>query len=247
MYAPRSTVRWFQERTAHPPWKTVPILAAAFALGAVGLAMFGLFYGVCLHDFHGSTLYFVSASIAFGFFILSTHMHENHFFHFFPLISLVWFLDARLRRIYLILSLTFLANMALHDPYLTAAFHELSIGPSLSLPSQTVPPADVLESLSRQDYADIALQAKGDSSLGWLLPTIINSQVNVLVFAYWLFVFCSRGTCDDPEGASRRIRLSTAAVLSAALVIASGTHILRRAFRNQGTPRTQAFSEQSPA
>src|SRR5207248_2015988 len=100
--------------------------------------LFATFYAISLWKFHRSkndnALYFTAASVAFGFFILATHMHENHLFHFFPLVAMVYFEDARLKWIILLLTGTFLTNMALHDPYLTHAFQRYGAGPRLVLP-----------------------------------------------------------------------------------------------------------------
>lgn len=65
-------------------------------------------------------LYEFAALSALVFFVLSTEMHENYMYLALPLLALVYFTDRRLTILYAVLSLTFLANMALHYPAIVA-------------------------------------------------------------------------------------------------------------------------------
>ena len=129
----------------------------------IGIALFGVFYIVSLIRFWRSnnenSLYYLSASVAFGFFMLSTHMHERYLFIFFPLLSMIYVYDRRLKWIYIILTFTFLTNMALHDPFIT----------SLSL-------------FNTGKIIKVNYQLGDNISLLRLFITLFNTQINILVF-----------------------------------------------------------------
>ena len=58
----------------------------------------------------------LAAFQSFAFFMLVTKAHENPAFLVLPLLSLVWVRSRALTAIFLVVSLTFLANLLLHDP-----------------------------------------------------------------------------------------------------------------------------------
>jgi Gpi18-like mannosyltransferase len=214
------------------PWVQANVkVMNLIAYKAIGIILFSVFYGLSLWKFarsqERSSIYVVSAGVAFGFFILSTHMHENHLFHFFPLVSMIFPFDARLKRIALILTITFLANMALHDPYLTTAFREYGVGPRLTLPPQSDVGASIFEYFSNQGNPYLGVQAKGDSSLLWLLATILNSQVNVLIFLYWLYLFYLQKNFDAFSKAA--FPWKAAVVFAIVFAGLSGGFVLHRA------------------
>ncbi|MDO8690711.1 MAG: hypothetical protein Q7R39_11995 [Dehalococcoidia bacterium] len=62
----------------------------------------------------------ITAFVGFSFFMLPTRVHENHGYMVLPLLAVAMAGDSRLRWVFGALSLTFLANLALHDPPLTA-------------------------------------------------------------------------------------------------------------------------------
>ncbi|MGH7799252.1 MAG: hypothetical protein ACREOW_01310, partial [Thermodesulfobacteriota bacterium] len=140
----------------------------------IGIALFGVFYIASLIKFwrsnNDNSLFCLCASVAFGFFMLSTHMHENHFFALFPLLSMIYVYDRRLMWIYIILTFTFLTNMALHDPIIRT-LNVLNTGTIIKI------------------YAGLG----GDISLLRLFITLFNSQINILVFCYWIYYFYLRG------------------------------------------------------
>jgi hypothetical protein len=142
----------------------------------IGIALFGVFYLVSLLKFWKSnnenSLYYLSASVAFGFFMLSTHMHENHLFAFFPLLSMIYFYDKRLKWIYIMLTFTFLANMVLHDPFMTS-LRPFNTGTILKIFHET--------------------GTREDMSLLRFFMTLINTQINILIFCYWIYYLYFKG------------------------------------------------------
>jgi len=89
-----------------------------------GLLLLAVFYGYSLWRLRGrleqSHILATAAFLGFIFFMLPTRVHENHSFMLFPLLAVAMAGDTRLRWIFGVLSLTFLANLALHDPPLAA-------------------------------------------------------------------------------------------------------------------------------
>jgi Gpi18-like mannosyltransferase len=75
----------------------------------------------------------LAAAVAFSFFILSTHMHENHLFTALPLLVLALPLGARWRTMFVLVSLALFLNLALHDPALPGLW-PLTVGGSTELP-----------------------------------------------------------------------------------------------------------------
>jgi len=137
----------------------------------IGVAIFAVFYIVTILRFwqsnNGNSLYCLSASVAFGFFILSTHMHERHLYTLLPFLSMIYFHDKRLKWIYVILTFTFLANMVLHDPTIILSLKPLSSGIMIIVPDE------------RGGYI----------SLTRLFLTLFNTQINILTFCYWIYSF----------------------------------------------------------
>ncbi|MDP2935950.1 MAG: hypothetical protein Q8O86_05615 [Dehalococcoidia bacterium] len=90
-----------------------------------GLLLLAVFYGFSLWRLRGrpeqSQILATAAFLGFSFFMLLTRVHENHMFMVFPILAVCMVGDARWRWIYGVLSLTFLANLALHDPPLAAS------------------------------------------------------------------------------------------------------------------------------
>ncbi len=62
--------------------------------------------------------YLAAATIAFSFFVFSTHMHENHLFTILPFLVLLAATNRRWMILTLLVSLAVLVNMATHDYYL---------------------------------------------------------------------------------------------------------------------------------
>ncbi|MBI2906340.1 MAG: glycosyltransferase family 39 protein [Chloroflexi bacterium] len=107
--------------------------------GIIGMALVGLsvlFAIVRLEDDSITrSLPAMAAFQSFAFFMLTTKAHENHGFLVLPLLSLVWLRSRALTWLYLAFSLTFLANVGLHDPAVEGAFDANALG-ALLRPAQ---------------------------------------------------------------------------------------------------------------
>ncbi len=83
---------------------------------------------------HDPTLPFVaSAFLSFAFCMMTTEVHENWFYPLFAPLLVAAALDRRYRPLYAALSLTFLANLALHDPPLFALLGDGILTPARPL------------------------------------------------------------------------------------------------------------------
>jgi len=105
----------------------VPVLAALGLSLSYRTAGVVLVLGVLLvvwyaawHRPHPPALYEWAALSALVFFVLSTEMHENYMYLTLPLLALVFYNERRFTILYAGLSVTFLANMALHYPAIVA-------------------------------------------------------------------------------------------------------------------------------
>ena len=192
----------------------------------VGLLLFGAVYLLCARELWISgdsrALFRASAGAAFGFFMLATHMHENHLFAFLPLLLLARGDEPAWRRFFVLCSLTFLMNMLLHDPFLMHVAGRFAVGPRLRVPPQLDPAPGLADHFIRSGYPHLAEEMKGDHSLAWFLLTLLNSQANVLLFVYWL----ARGL-EGRAGVQRAIP-RWAAPATVALVLAIGLPFVRR-------------------
>jgi len=104
---------------------------------AIGLVLVATFYLALLWRWWRSPAtrdsWFYPASVALGFFMLSTHMHENHLIYFIPLAAPFALRQVRTRWIFAGLSTTILMNMLLHDPELASA-RIFTMGPIIEIP-----------------------------------------------------------------------------------------------------------------
>jgi hypothetical protein len=100
-------------------------LLGPLSASEIGLALFGAFYLVLLPiawrwrgaggiDTTRATA--LAAGVAAAFFLLATHMHENHLFVAIPLLAATLPTCDGLRRYFVLVSLAVLLNLALHDP-----------------------------------------------------------------------------------------------------------------------------------
>lgn len=179
------------------------------------------------------------ASAAFGFFMLATHMHENHSFTALPLLLLVGVDDPRVRRFFLLVSAMLLVNLLLHDPYLTHVVRPWVPGPHLLLPQQRGLDPGFFDYFRAQGYPHLVDQIRGETSLLGALLTLLNAQAATLVFAWWLWAFYSRPTFDRALLESES-RVGRRYVLSAVLLFlaVTGLPFLTRAFREDRQGRT---------
>jgi hypothetical protein len=219
------------------PWADAATrLFGIVSFKAAGLALFGSFFLVTLVRLGRSreprALYIAAASTAIGFFVLSTHMHENHLFGALPLLALAG-LEARPARIVCVaLSVTFLANLLLHDPFLTHLVRPYVPGPQLLLPQQLDVPKHLEEYLTAQGYPGVAEEIRGETSLLGLLATLVNAQATVLLFAGWLAFACAGRGFDAVASAGRGRPSGRAWAVAAALfVVATGAPFARHVLR----------------
>lgn len=227
------------------PW----IDARAKAIGPLsseqlGIALFAVFYAVTLlrawrsADERATRLAF--ASVALGFFMLSTHMHENHAFDVLPLLLLAGAACPRPRVFVALVSATLLANMLLHDPYLTSVGRPLVPGPRLVLPELPSLDPRFFDAFAAQGYGALAAQGRGETSLVGVALTALNSQANVLVFCAWLLLAYTGRSFDAVAADTGRHRLPRLfAPAAIVFVAASGLPFVSHALR-----RSEAFSWQ---
>jgi Gpi18-like mannosyltransferase len=219
------------------PWTLADVRPAGLlTLRAWSLVLVAAFYAATLAGLRRSrdprTLPLAAASTMFGFFVLSTHMHENHLFFAVALFALAGITVPRVRVFLWLTSAVLFANMLLHDPFLTHLARRFTPGPHLQLPQQILGlgPA-VVDHLVRHGYAWAVEESRGDTSLVGLIATLLNAQVLLLVFAAWLWVaYRRRGFDAFLEGASAPLsRRWAAAALT--FVVATGVPFLYRAVR----------------
>jgi len=174
------------------------------------------------------SFYFACASVALGFFILSTHMHENHLFTFFPLMTLIFFRTPTLKRLYILLSITFFLNLTLHDPALVHLFGRLSLGPQLALSPPVNHSSPIVQYFLEQGRSFAIEERAGTISLGRFILTILNAQVNVLIFCYWILRFY-RTRDFDSVFESGEIGFRVGPVWAVVLIVATGIPIIAMA------------------
>jgi dolichyl-phosphate-mannose-protein mannosyltransferase len=115
--------------TPDTPWLG-PLTPTQAGLGAFGLLNLGLFYRG--HQLHSSQirgisprqLFALAFGIGFGFFMFSTHMHENHLFITIPLMMPLLFGSGRSvgqsRWVFAAVTIGVFFNLILHDPTIPA-------------------------------------------------------------------------------------------------------------------------------
>ncbi|HVO10214.1 MAG TPA: glycosyltransferase 87 family protein [Vicinamibacteria bacterium] len=178
------------------------------------------------------SLYVAASSVAFGFFVLSTHMHENHLFYVLPALALAGLEYRPVRTLFLALTVTTLANMALHDPFLTHQLRPYVPGPVLYLPQVESPPRALFDRLARLGYPWMADEMTGATSALGAAATLVNAEANVLLFGWWVLVaFRRRGFDALLEGRAGRLRVRPLIAATAVFVLLSGAPFLVHAFR----------------
>jgi Gpi18-like mannosyltransferase len=167
-------------------------LIGPFSYKEVGILLSGSFIAITIWKFWQSdsseALYLAAASIAFGFFMLSTHMHENHWFMMFPVFAMIAFRKPLFKKLFYILSGVFLANLLLHDPYLNYLIHDSVPGPSMDLRSQ---PADspIARTFEQEGKAYVLQERTGKITIVGYFLTLLNAQAALIVFLIWLIYF----------------------------------------------------------
>jgi hypothetical protein len=101
------------------PLSQLPAIGALITPRLMGLALLGLLYTLGLwrlwRDGGESSVPVVAAFLGFACYMSLTQVHETYAFSVLPFLALALHTDRRWRIIYAVLSLTFLANMCLHD------------------------------------------------------------------------------------------------------------------------------------
>jgi Gpi18-like mannosyltransferase len=168
------------------------------------------------------SLYAAAATVSFGFFVLSTHMHENHLLYPLPLLALAGAESKRVRITFYILTAAALGNMVLHDPLLTDWARAHTPGPHLLLPARLPPEFVLRERFTRLGYPWIANQLRGESTLLGSLATLLNAQTVVITFLAWLAFLWRSGGFDPTLKASCRLPPRRVWALAGAFVLMTG-------------------------
>ena len=193
-----------------------------FSYTVMGLALFAIWYVMTVRSSTRSeeplTTGIAAASVAFGFFILSTHMHENHSYALAPLILLARGEDSRWRSFAFVVSLAFLANMALHDPYLRYAARSVGWGPMILL--REAWPSNPDPSATLRDFPALIAEMRGHKSMSWLVLTWANAQVMMALFVIWASSTLARPLRVGATSRPVVVWVITVAVASAAVFVA---------------------------
>ncbi len=116
---------WFVTRGAIGVEDT-QALFAGLSYRLVGLVLLAGAYGLALLGMYrrpGRHVWAVAAYVGLAFFILPTEIHENYGFAVLALLAVALVADRRFVLLYAALTLTTVANYALHDPNVYAALH----------------------------------------------------------------------------------------------------------------------------
>jgi hypothetical protein len=102
--------RWYLDQEVVVGAATYRVVAAALVVAFSGLALLRT-----LRDPSLGAVFAAGAYTAFGFFMGMTQIHENHMYVVFPLLAVAAAVDRRLWPLYVILAVSWCANMVLHD------------------------------------------------------------------------------------------------------------------------------------
>jgi hypothetical protein len=101
------------------PLSQLPVVGALITPRTIGLALLGLLYALGLYRLwrhrSRSDVPIVAAFLGFACYMSLTQVHETYAFSVLPFLALALPFARRWRVVYAVLSLTFLANMCLHD------------------------------------------------------------------------------------------------------------------------------------
>ncbi len=215
------------------PWTKANAHPLGISWNTLSLVLFGTFFAITLVRLWRSkeprALYVAAAATGFGFFILATRVHENHLFVALPLMAL---LAANLRwpRMVLIaLTITFFANMLLHDPFLDDISRRHVPGPHFQLPALEEPQDEIVKRYRSFGYGWIADEVSGDVSLVGFVATLVNAQANVVLFALWLsFAYFARSFDVALATSDWHVPWQRAGPAITIFVLATGIYFLTR-------------------
>ena len=125
-------------------------------------------------------------------------------------------------------SLASLANMLLHDPYLTHLFRPFVPGPHLRLPQQLGLHAGLAQHLASEGYPWVVEEIRGETSLLGLLATLVNAQAHVLLLVAWV-LWVRRGFDAQSLAHARWPTPRRGSVILIVFLLATGVPFLRRA------------------
>jgi hypothetical protein len=101
------------------PMSQLPVVGTLITPRTMGLALLALLYALGLYklwrNHSRSDVPIVAAFLGFACYMSLTQVHETYAFSVLPFLALALPLATRWRAVYVVLSLTFLANMCLHD------------------------------------------------------------------------------------------------------------------------------------
>jgi hypothetical protein len=165
-----------------------------------GILLSGSFIAVTIWKFWQSrlpeALYLAAASIAFGFFMLSTHMHENHWFMLFPIFAMIAFQKPLFRKLFYLLSVVFFMNLLLHDPYLNALSRDFIPGPVMDLHYQQAD-SPIAKTFEEEGKGYVLQERAGRITIVGYFLTLLNAQAAVLLFFIWLIFFYKKRSFDS--------------------------------------------------
>lgn len=223
------------------PWTDVSTpVVGPLTWNALGLLLLGALYAPTLVRLRRSSdpraLYVAAASVGVGFFMLATRMHENHLFCALPLLALAVVGSRRGRVVLIALTATMLANMLLHDPYLTHLARPHVPGPRLVLPPNLEPMGELADRLTSLGYPWLPEEMRGETSLLGVMATLANAQAGVLAFLLWLGLAYRGPSFDGPlhDDEGPWIRSRWFLPLAAAFVLATGVPFLGHALGFSG-------------
>ena len=186
----------------------------------VGILLSGSFIAITIWKFWQSSspnaLYFAAASMAFGLFMLSTHMHENHLFMFFAVFAMIAFYRPNLMKFFYLASCVFLINMLLHDPYLNYMVHDSVPGPAIEFQPHAED-SPIAKTFIEEGKGYVLQERAGKITLIGYFLTLLNAQAALLLFILWLLNFYQTKSFDpaleEPQSTSLKFLPSAIAIL----------------------------------
>ncbi len=132
------------------------------------------------------SIFYHSAISSFIFFMIIPYQHENHLIYALSLIVLLCAMDKRFSKILLLLTISCLCNMVLHDPYLMSKLFDISSPEYLSV--LTFYTSSIISNIGSSPQLAI-----------WFVLLIINFTINIYIFIF-LLNFSIKGDFSEKEG-----------------------------------------------
>jgi len=154
---------------------------------------FGVFGRAMFHREDFERIFLTASLFMFGFFMLSTQMHENHLIYGIPFLAIFGSRGGIYRKLFFAVSLTFFFNLLLHDPYINYRLNFLSFGKEVFLPPQNDVPAAVIALYQAEGKNYIMDEILGRFSFIRLSLTYFNSSANIFLFAVMVMICLKKG------------------------------------------------------